>query len=49
MHVSTIFPSWALYNNEFEKIKLTLAEIEQDTLKLMEYLEDMYYKIENSD
>ncbi|MBQ7198390.1 MAG: hypothetical protein IJS29_03910 [Selenomonadaceae bacterium] len=44
MHISSIFPSWALYNNEFEKIKLTVAEIEQDTLKLMEYLDDMYFQ-----
>ena len=42
MHVSTIFPSWALYDNEFKKIKMTLSEIEQDTLKLMEHLEDIY-------
>ena len=44
MHVSSIFPSWALYDNEIEKIKMTLSEIEQDTLKLMEHLEDIYCK-----
>ena len=45
-HVSTIFPSWEFYNNELAAIKATLSEIEQCTLDLMMYLEDMYCKNE---
>lgn len=42
--VSTIFPSWSFYDDEFEEIKMALSEIEQNTLKLMEHLEDIYSK-----